>query len=577
MKRTDIIPALIIAILLFAAVPASASWLDDANSAIGNTIQKVAQTAKTLSLPGVGSITVRCNTGATCAQQGDNWVIAMTSMSNDQTIDMELQPGITSISGTSELTTGSSVTIEVTEKAPIQSVPVSLNTINQFRLRNGILGAMVGYPVSAYERSSLSSTIITNYVVVLKTADTITAPIPMSYDYRDPQTIYLKDNIGNTATVSPSHQVSGGITTDVSSVFFVDNGYGTYEAFDKVNFKIYLDKVNGEVQWANPLALDQLPQNWAQFLARMKTLGLVQFTDLPLRLSGTNNIIMTYPVGSVGTQLQAVIPKAMAKTITVVQNWGDPVIDSATLSPQSIAKGQGVATLTVKVTNKGTSDTINVNAVVNGATVTAVVNSMRLAQGAQGTFTFMVNPMVSISSDVSISVIATAGGSGFQDTRTVVLTVTVPTPGATTQRVIVKAYTPDGAILSSAPIIKNGLQAGKGSYDDTLPLGKYVFTTDNVSNPKLYAPTSQEVTLTGGEPKIVSLTFSTVPQGDIIDLTWLFWLVLVIVIVYIIYHFNIWKNPIFLALILNPTLWIGLAALWILWMIYNFIINFKIW
>lgn len=105
-----------------------------------------------------------------------------------------------------------------------------------------------------------------------------------------------------------------------------------------------------------------------------------------------------------------------------------PVYAEATISPNPIIKGQGLATLTVNVTNTGSSDTINVAAIVNGAVVTAVTNSLRLAQGQQGTYTFMLNPTVSATSDLTVSVIATAGGSGLQTRENVTLYVIVPPP-----------------------------------------------------------------------------------------------------------------------------------------------------
>lgn len=554
---------LVLSMMLVA--PAQASIINDLDNAIGNTITKISQAARGLSLANVGSITVRCNSGATCAQEGENWIISMTSMSNAQTVDLELQPGIKSISGNAELTTGASVIIEVTEKAPIQTVPVTLNTNNRYTLRNGFLGVMNSYTANAYERASISSTITTNYDIVLKTADTVTAPLSKSYDYRYPQAITLRDNLGNTATISPTHQVSGGIVTDVASVFFVDNGYGTVEAFDKVNFKYYLDKVNNEVQW-----FTVNPQSWAAFLDRMKTSGLQQFTDLPLTRTG-NNIIMTYPVGSIGTQLQAVVPKAMAKTVTVLQNWGEPVINSVTLSPQNLIKGQGLATVTVKVTNKGSADTINVNIPEsNGATVTAITNSMRLAKDQQGTFTFMLNPTVSSNSNIPIKAIATAGGSGIWVEETVYLSVTVPTTTtpSTTQKVIVKTYTPEGAILSTAPIFKNGQQVGSGSFEGLLPLGTYVFTTDNISNPQYYAPTQHEVKLSGGEPQTIALTFSTTPIQDTLDLTWVFWGVLGIIVAYIAFKAGflafLLKNPAYVILVI--------FMIFVLYMIYQILL-----
>lgn len=574
MKR--IIPILIITILLLGVIPgASAGIIDDIDNAIGGSLQKLSQSVQRLSLPGVGSITIRCNAGATCGQSGENWIVSMNSMSNAQTIDLELQPGIKSISGNTELTTGSSVIIEITEKAPIQTVPVIQNSNYQYVLRNGFLGTMNTYTATVYERSGISSTITTNYDVKLMTADTTTTPMPMSYDYTKPQTIYLKDNMGNLATISPTHQVSGGIVTDVGSVVFVDDGYGMRKAFDKINLKYYMDKVNSEIQYVNPYYIGNLPQNWAQYIDRMKTLGLQEFTDLPLVQSG-NNIIMTYPVGSVGTQLQAIIPKAMAKTITVVQNWGQPRIDSATLSPENIVKGQGLSTLTVKVTNIGTSDTINVNlANTNGATVTAVTNSMRLAQNQQGTYTFLLNPTLSNNGKVAITVNAIAGGSGIKDTKTVYLAVTVPDLiTITNQKVIVKAYTPDGAILSNAPIYKNGQQAGQGTYEATLPLGTYSFSTDNSTNPGYFSPTQVEVKLTGGEPKIVSLTFSLTPQGQ--DLTWIFWGLLILAVGFVLY-----KQGILLGLLNNPmqiaVIIILIFVVYILYSIYLVLSGFATW
>jgi hypothetical protein len=584
MTKRTILSIMLIMALLFAPV-ASASVLGDLNNALENGAKVIINSAKSLSLPGVGTITVKCDQGATCGQSGENWLVTMNSISTAQTLDLTLPSGTKSITGDLEVTTQGTVTIEVAEKAPIQTVPVILNTNYRFRLRDGFLSTVNQYDIPLFERSGISSVITTNYDVKLFAPNGNSNTVSKSYDYRNPQTVNLYDGAGNMATITPSHQISGGLTTDVSSVAFVDNGYGTWEAFDKTNFRTYLDQVNDEVQYVAPWNVGSLPKTWAEFLARMKTDGLNQYTDIPLAKNG-NNIIMTYPVGSVGTQLQAVIPKAMAQSITVRQHWGDPVVDSATLSPATIVKGQGLAGLTVKVTNKGTTDTINVAVIVNGATVTNIVNSLTLAQNQQGTFTFSLNPTVSTASDLSIRVIATAGGSGLLKEKIVILKVELPPEPCntwnplnpcptTTQKISVTAYSPDGSTLSTAPIFKNGVQVGSGKWEDTLPFGKYTITTNNASNPVLFSPTPIEVDLQGGEPKIVSLYFSNVPVAPPgADLTWIFWGILAIIFIYAGYRTGfaqmILKNPMFLVLLV-----IIMFILWMVWQVFQVLMGIK--
>jgi len=112
--------------------------------------------------------------------------------------------------------------------------------------------------------------------------------------------------------------------------------------------------------------------------------------------------------------------------ITVVATM--PVSAEITLSPNPIIKGQGLATLMVNITNTGSMDTINIAAIVNGATVTNIVNSLSLAQGQKGTYIFLLNPTVSNTSDIIIEIIATAGGSGRQIKENVTLHVIIPPP-----------------------------------------------------------------------------------------------------------------------------------------------------
>jgi hypothetical protein len=585
MNKTTILSLILIMALLLMPAAASATVVDDLNNALENGYKVIINSAKSLSLPGVGSITVKCDQGANCGQSGENWLVTMNSMSTAQTIDLTLPAGTKSITGDMEVTTVGTVTIEVIEKAPIQTVPVVLNTNFRFRLRDGFLSTINQYDIPLFERSGISSIITTNYNVQLLAPKGNSQVLSKSYDYRNPQTVNLYDGAGNMATITPSHQISGGLTTDVSSVAFVDNGYGTWEAFDKTNFRTYLDKVNDEVLYVAMWNTGSLPKTWAQFLARMKTLGLNQYTDLPLTKSGYN-IIMTYPVGSVGTQLQAVIPKDMAQSITVRQHWGDPVIDSAILSPSTIIKGQGLATLTVKATNKGTTDTINIALIVNGAIVTNIVNSLTLAQNQQGTFTFSLNPTVSTASDLAVRVISSAGGSGLQRETNVILKVEMPPEPCnswnplnpcptTTQKISVTAYNPDGSTLSTAPIFKNGVQVGTGKWEDTLPFGKYTISTNNASNAKLFSPTPLDVDLQGGEPKIVSLHFSNVPIAPPgADLTWIFWGVLAIILIFAGYRTGlaqmILKNPMFLI-----PLVIVLLILWFLWQLFQVLMGIK--
>ncbi|NJD54545.1 MAG: hypothetical protein FIB07_17000 [Candidatus Methanoperedens sp.] len=577
------IPIILIISLIMLPSTALAAPIDDILHTLNQVVDKVKSSAQSMSLPGVGSITVTCDQGATCGQSGENWLVTMNSMDTTQTIDLKLPEGTKSITGDIEVTTQGTVTIEVRSKAPIQTIPVIYNSNYRYTVRDGSLETMNTYSASVYDRSQMSSVISTNYDIQLLSATGNSAVMSRSYDYRNPQPIYLYDGARNMATITPSHQTSGGFVTDTASVVFVDNGYGSTEAFDKVEFQRYLDKVTSEdVQYIYPWQFSSAPNNWAEFLSKMKSKGLNQFqqTDMPITRSGSN-VILTYPIGSIGTKLQAVIPKAMALSITVRQHWGQPRIDSATLSPERISLGQGQQTLTVKVTNLGSSDVIGVGVIVNGDQVQSVVNSLTLAKDQQGTYTFYLQPTMTIadgsSANAVISIIATAGGSGLQDKTTLTQIVqgkprtdcgwfgNCPT---TTQKVSVTAYNVDGkSTLSNAPIFKNGVQIGNGHAEVDLPYGEYAFTTNNNSNPTLYAPSEVKVTLSGGETKVVSLYFTTEPQGETVDLTWIIELLVGGIVL-----FWAWKSGLLRQIFSSPagilTAALVLVVLYILYEIY---------
>jgi len=568
----------ILLILMLVVVPVSASVIDDMNLWIDNGIGAVLKSIKTLSLPTYSTITVRCDEGATCSQSGENWAVSMNTLQNAQTLRMTLPSGTKQIVGDVEVTTQGTVTIEIRDKPPIETVPV-YQTSMMYVMRTGVLWLQEEFPVPAYERSGVSSVITTNYDVQLIAPLGNSQILSKSYDYRNPSTIYLKDGAGNTATITPEHQVSGGYIVSIASVIFADNGYGTYQMYDKVDFLKYLEQVNYDVRmtltpWAPP-------HTWVEFLGLMKTKGLRVWEDVPVVKSGTNNMILTYPAGSVGTRLQAIIPKKMALTLEVIQHYGEPEIVSTDLSPSTIAVGQGYQTLTVKVINKGSEDTISVSLpYINGMSVTNVINSLIIAKDRTGTFVFYLTPTLSASNpSLPIRILVTAHGSGIQTEKTIYSNVQVLPPDVKTQDMIITAYGTDKvAILSNAPLFVNGQQAGIGSVRVNKPLGTYMVTTNNNSNPTLYAPTPLEVVLSGGEPKEVKLYFSSTPQSD--DYTWIFWLFVIGIFVAIIYVSGLWRH---IPILLNPAIIIPLLYLigfgiviFLLWGLINAIANFKL-
>jgi hypothetical protein len=549
---------IVVIIMLLFVDAASATTFDDAVYQISNLKNQTLNSLGNIkilssSIPGVTSQTVTCNNGASCGLQEQDWVVNMNVMSTSQVFDLTLPGGTTSITadGNYQVTTAGAVTIEVTQQAPIQTIPVVKQTTLQYPIPK-FLGLDL-YTVDAYTRAGSSSTITTRYGIQLLSATGNSPVIQESYDYRNPQTVRLSDNSGHTAIIQPSHQNNGGFVNDAASIIYVNNGYGTYEAYDSVSFNNAYSaawtQYNGRVDYWNS------PQNWAAWMTAIKAKGAVQFTDVPFVIQG-NNVVYTFPPSSIGTELQAVIPQAMVSSISVRLNWGQPRIDSIILSPTTIQLGQGLQTLSAKVTNTGSSDQINVAVIVNGATVTCNVCTLTLAQNQQGMFIFSILPTVSVAdgstATITLQLIATAGGSGIQDKRTFSDTVQgkpkqdctwYGTCAATTQKVTVTAYQPDGkSVLSNAPIYYNtNQQVTPGTWTGDLPFGTYVFSTNNATNTGMFAPSPVTVILAAGNPPaVVSLFFTstpTPPPNNGNDYTWAFWIVVGLVISFVASRF----------------------------------------
>lgn len=600
---------LLMLVTSFTIIPASASILDDTSEWINANLRQLS-----LTLPSVGTINVACESGATCNLAGDNWNVEMlvTSSASKPNIKLNLQSGINRIdSSGNEWVTEGSVLVSLLDKGATMNVPTSqlsnggcsgsykvpeflfdvCDRNSYYIWQSGGVTANV-YQLPVYEPTQFSNVITTHYTISVDSSTGNLGNQDVNYNYLSPATVIFTDNQGNHATISPKYQTNQGVNAEVSGRVFVDNGYGTYYLFNENSFSNALWEVFHEQTncgfWSSVSCASTWADWYTQILTKTSPVGMANSATISAK-SG-NNMVISYPPGSIGTQVQAVISKNMAKTVQVIQSYGIPRIDSVVTT--SAVKGSTKSTVTVKVTNTNTAGSDNFQVTLNSASygfnvrvVSSPVGNI-LSGGKQGMWVFELDP-TGITTSNTVNMIATATSSGGQDTKSFGVTVTVPSPSDINQYIYISTINSDGvSSLSNAPIFVGSTQVGIGYVEYKGIVGQtYVIETNNNSNPTLFAPTKQIITLNGGAPIVVKLYFTTTPPSEIIDLTWLFWLGLIIACLLIIYYTGLYKyiirfimtiiaSPIGISLLLYGVL--AIIVILLLWGIYNSIVNFKL-
>lgn len=402
-------------------------------------------------LPSVGTINVACETGASCNLAGDNWIVDMlvTTSASKPNIKLTLPSGISSITSSGETwKTQGAVSVSLLDKGATLSVPTSqisnsgcggtivpslyYNQCNRNSYYVWQAGGVTAdaYQIPVYRPTQFSNVVTTHYTISVDSPSGNLGNQEVSYNYLSPTSVTFTDNQGNNAVISPKYQTNQGVNAEVSGRVFVYDGISKYYLFNEAPFTDALYQTWYEQQHCGFLSTPCL-NSWNEWFNKIKTIEtpLTMANSASISAKTGNNMIVSYPPGSIGTSVQAVISKRMASSIQVIQSFGIPRIDSA--SATSAIKGSSVSTLTVKVTNTNTagSDNFQVtsNAESNGFTarITKAPVGNILSGGQQGTWVFELTPS-GMSQSSTVPLTATATSSGGQDTKAFTVDVTVP-------------------------------------------------------------------------------------------------------------------------------------------------------
>lgn len=583
--------------------PVSATVIDDANAWIGNGIQAVINNANSLSLS--GTQTVSCADSTTsCSMDGQIFTIRSDVQAGDQALKLVIPSGQTFTLNDRTVKTTQPVIFTLTPRTPYMTKPMVIND-NEFKYFICDTFSCL-FPSDKYLKAYTpygDAVVTTRYTIQLTDKYGNTASKEVSYNFNDPtmsNTVYIQDNAGITATVIAKSQQSTGMVFDVGYIVVVPdgNGIGGYNIFDRTDFKRYL--VNQYSIEQNRFDGWNRPKSWDEFLGRMKTTGLralpVGYGSPPYSFTETS-LVVNYDERHVGTSVESRFPKTMVSFVEELLFSGIPRIASMSLLPDRIKPGMGDITASVDVYNDGTTDTISVGIPSgNGFTSqTLSGNNVKLAKGEHYVFVFRIIPTtkVNVDTEYTVRAIATAQGSGKAVETSKKYTLQPepvdcplwnPLCKEQKQAMHVIAYRPDGTVLSNAAIIVNLQQKGTGDWmSEPLPYGTYIVSTNNQSNPELLAPHAETVVLSGGDMKVVKLSFAPVTQGP--DLTWIFWLFVAIIIVAALYFSGLWRVGLstIKTFLMNPGLWIPalyllalIIIVFLLYGLYNSIMSFKL-
>ena len=552
---------IIFSLILMLAATASASPIDDVRSWLRDY-------ANPLSIPTIGTVTVSCDNGATCGYAGDNWHITTNTIGSNQNLAITLPAGKswTDRATNTVATTQSEVKLTIsplkaTDSVPVRAIPLTYRTC--------WLGSFCGSPtpIPGFEPSDAYSITRVYYQFTLEdTKGSYTKDL--QFDYNNQQAVFISDGT-STARFTPTFQINTGYKIALTSVVFLDNGFGTYKAYTATSFITARTATENDIQWN----IGGLPGSWLEYIEYMKKKGLQEATSLSPEITNQEATV-DYPGGTVGLQGELLIPKAMANTVTVRMDYGKPELSPISASPDPWTIGQGAIHLRVYVKNIGdSSDNFRVGITQNVGTISAVTDFARIEKGATAGFEFILTPTVNTPQRMVITATATAQGSNA--VASVQKTIEAVTPpqdcgifgcSSKTQKVIVTVLGDDRNIISNAPIWQNSVQvSSNGRYEKDLILGTYEFKTDNRTNPGLIASTPISIKLSGGDTETVYLYLTSQPVGE--DMTWIFWLILSLIVAVVLIKGGIaqtvLKSPVLLVVVV-----ILIALLWVVWQTY---------
>lgn len=324
------------------------------------------------------------------------------------------------------------------------------------------------------------------------------------------------------------------------------------------------DVQNSITYWNNNYPLIGYGSGWAgvwQFLKDKNRLPskpvMTAISMEPITENGDYKYIkLTYPKVAQSSMIALYVPSSLADTIIINMGGSKGVIVGTPVITEATDKQR--ATLTLTVRNNGGDDYITVKPTSNYYQFSAIGEGTKsIKNGETAQFTFSAYAL-DVSSNclrcASINILVDGTDPYSGDSGTVIYGTIydgddTPT-GATTWKLTIRSLKPDGTVLTDAPIYINNELIGKGQTSAMKPRGDYIISSQNTSG--LFAPSPATVTM-NGQDITQTLQFTTAPQVDIVDLTWIFWGVLGLIVAYIAFKQGfiafLTKNPSYLILV----------------------------
>lgn len=375
-------------------------------------------------VPYVGTVTVSCENGATCGYAGDNWHISTDILSANQNLRLTLPVKTTYTIGNDVMTTNSEVALTI--KPNRAEITKALDPITDKYMTCYYILCSYTYAIPGYKPSGASSYKTIFYDVVLE-SNGATYLKSMAFNYINQGEMTIQDGLGNQARLTPRYVIDTGYNYELAGIVYLDDGTGKYRGYFQNSYDNAIAKAKSSYGMTG-----RYPVTWNDYLTILKEYGLKEVTDIGNPTIYNNAVTINYPGGSVGITGELLIPKAMANTITVRINEGQPRIDSMTLNPPTITASTTSTLVTVRVTNIGSSDdwfTMGIDQTIGD--VNYLVNRLYINKGTQGTFTATVRPNGQNAINTPIKAVITASGSYKSASETKILEVLANNPGVT--------------------------------------------------------------------------------------------------------------------------------------------------
>ncbi len=526
---------LLVIMLVFNVMPASAGPIEDFNSAIDNIINQV----KTLTFTSyASSVPVQISFD----KPSNFWVLSATiGWDKDNLVLVKLPTGSQdSISGTTETAkTRKEITLSITPRGSYEIATLSKYQLHFKRNFWDNCGTTCYYGVTDYYQVEGANWITTTVYEASLNGNTQTIKVGMNY----PADV----NLGSGAFIKNLGILSNGANSPSGDYVIIknpDNNQWEFYRYDSVQTS--LNYWNNDVTSSNPTTTYTWYDVW-QFLKSKNRLPVkpvmtaYEYIFNPTTTASQGTIQINYDKVAYSSSIVLYIPSSLADTITIQIGGSKAVILSKT--DFKVTEGNS-ASFSVTVRNDGGDDYVTVKATSQYYTINPVTKFMKNGETQLfqlSAYALQIDGGDKTNLPISITADGTDPYSGDTFITVYGTTYDVPIVGPSSWKLTVIPKNPEGSVLSNADVYINNEKVFSGQNYVMKPRGDYTISGGNVTG--LYTPTPAIVSIVDAD-KTVVLQYSTVPPED--DYTWIFWAILFGIG---ILGYAVTRHPVFLVFI----------------------------